>query len=158
MSDYIKKPDCKDRVLYRIHSRNLTFGVYDQETGGFNGIREKFGQLYVFREYHYDNGAPFGTVLPLEELPEHLPSEIENVERLSGSWCSSCHKPVEYVKEPRTVTYPDGETLDFPGRWKHVDPADSVHGEEFHAFTRENKRLFDWLKSMESKYAARLGV
>lgn len=68
--------ECKNRVLYRIKSRNLSFGVFCQETGGFIGLHEKFGYVYIFEEYHRDSGQPLGTVTPLEELPETLPTEI----------------------------------------------------------------------------------
>ena len=30
--------------------------------------RFKFGHNYVFKEYHYDTGASFGTAKPLEEI------------------------------------------------------------------------------------------
>jgi hypothetical protein len=67
---HIKAEDCKDGGLYRIWSRNLRFGVYRKETRGFVGIREKFGHLYLFEEYHWDNGPPFGTVKPREFLED----------------------------------------------------------------------------------------
>jgi hypothetical protein len=153
MSDqYIKREDCKDRVLYRIASRNLRFGVFNKAENGFNGIREKFGRLYIFQEYHYDNGPPFGTVLPLIELTEVLPPEIENVSNLAGSWCSVCNEPVEYVKEPHEKTYSDGETIRFPGRWKHVNPNSSEHDTDYHAYSKSNDALFKWLELMEKKY------
>lgn len=60
--------DCKHAYLYRISARNFSLGVFDAEVKGFVGIREKFGTRYLFTEYHYDTGAPFGTVFPQEEL------------------------------------------------------------------------------------------
>lgn len=151
MSDYIRREDCKDRVLYRINSRNLLFGVFCKEQAGFNGIREKFGSRYVFMEYHYDNGPPFGTVLPIEELPEVLPDSIQNVATLPGSWCSVCNEPVEYVKDPHEKTYEDGMVMKFAGRWKHVNPEAAEHG-EYYAYSKDNPDLFNWLQSMEAKY------
>lgn len=67
--------ECKNGFLYRIHSRNLTHGVFVQAHGGFVGIREKFGSKYLFMEYHYDTGPPYGTVHPLEELSK-IPDDI----------------------------------------------------------------------------------
>lgn len=67
---------CNHRWLFRIHSRNLGFGVFDRMTYGFTGIREKFGHEYLFEEYHYDTGAPHGTVNPIEPL-EPLPESID---------------------------------------------------------------------------------
>lgn len=71
----IKLTECKPRHLYKISSRNLIFGVFNAENSGFVGIREKFGDEYLFTEYHWDTGSPFGTVQPTEdlgEIPENL--------------------------------------------------------------------------------------
>lgn len=73
--------ECKKRHVYRIHSRNLKFGVYDGD-GGFIGIREKFGSRYSFTEYHRDTGAPHGTVHPQEDLGP-IPEGIELLESVS---------------------------------------------------------------------------
>src|SRR6266498_5084797 len=67
--------------LYRIGSRNLPYGVYDGR-GGFIGIREKFGSLFLFTEYDWDKGPPFGTVTVREDLGP-IPEGIEPVE---GWW------------------------------------------------------------------------
>jgi hypothetical protein len=49
------------RGIYRIRSRNLDVGVWN-ETDGFIGIREKFGSTYLFTEYLWEQGPPHGTV------------------------------------------------------------------------------------------------
>lgn len=67
---YIPIDSCKHGHTYRINSRNLSFGVYDKDKKGFVGIRYKFGERYLFTEYHWDTGAPFGTVCPQKELEE----------------------------------------------------------------------------------------
>ncbi len=67
---YIPMSECKDGYLYRIFSRNLTFGVYREAARGFIGVREKFGNEFLFMEYHYDTGEPYGTVLPQKELEQ----------------------------------------------------------------------------------------
>jgi hypothetical protein len=67
--------ECKDRVLYRIGSRNLSFGVFNKNFEGFVGIREKYDAVYLALEFHYETGSPYGTVMPMEELevvPEGL--------------------------------------------------------------------------------------
>ena len=74
MIDYIKIADCEKGFVYQIRSRNLTLGVFNGNAG-FIGIREKFGNEYLFTEYHYDSGAPFGTVFPIKKL-EKLPDDI----------------------------------------------------------------------------------
>lgn len=77
--DKFKMTDCKERYLYRIHSRNLKLGVFHSK-GAFLGIREKFGSRYLFDEYHWDQGPPFGTVKPLQEL-NRVPDEVGAIER-----------------------------------------------------------------------------
>lgn len=73
--NYIRLDQCKNGYLYNIDSRNLELGVYDGNQG-FIGIRTKFGNRYLSTEYHYDQGAPHGTVFPLEEL-ERIPLGIQ---------------------------------------------------------------------------------
>lgn len=68
--------ECKNRGVYKIDSRNLSYGVFDEKHKGFIGIRYKFGDRYLFTEFHWDTGAPFGTVMP-EKFIEMLPEEIE---------------------------------------------------------------------------------
>lgn len=65
---YLKMDECKHGHLYLILSRNLWLGVYSQTSSGFSGIRTKFGDRYIFEEFHWDTGAPFGTVKPIKEL------------------------------------------------------------------------------------------
>lgn len=74
LKEYLKLEECKHGYTYRISSRNLAFGVYDERKQGFVGIRTKFGDRYLFVEYHYDTAAPFGTVCPRIEL-EKCPIE-----------------------------------------------------------------------------------
>jgi len=66
--NYIKLPDCEHGAVYKIHSRNLSIGVFNKYSNGFIGIRSKFNDRYLFTEYHWDTGEPFGTVKPLEKL------------------------------------------------------------------------------------------
>jgi hypothetical protein len=66
--NHIPFDELKHKGVYRIHSRNLDVGIFNEATRGFLGIREKFGSEYLFEEYHWDTGAPFGTVHALEFL------------------------------------------------------------------------------------------
>lgn len=77
MSDYIALDECIDRHTYYVRSRNLVLGVFREESGGFIGIREKFGELFLFEEFHRDKGAPFGTVTPIWDTGHELPADIE---------------------------------------------------------------------------------
>lgn len=88
----------EERGIYRIHSRNLTLSVYDGK-GGFIGIREKFGVLYLFTEYAWEQGPPYGTVKV--ESREHVgwcPPEIPLTETL-GTKCAGCHEKISFNGE-----------------------------------------------------------
>lgn len=60
----IKLDECKHGHGYWIDARQLCYGVFDKNSKGFIGIRTKFGNRYLFTEYHWDTGAPFGTANP----------------------------------------------------------------------------------------------
>ena len=82
----IPKSECKDRRLYYIDARHLYFGVFCAKTGGFLGLRDKFGELFVFQEFHWDNGAPHGTATPIEDSQMDLPPSIDlNAERTNAA-------------------------------------------------------------------------
>jgi len=68
----ISLTECRHGGFYRISARNFSFGVFNENTKGFIGIREKFGIEYLFTEYHWDTGEPFGTV-HVEEFLEMCP-------------------------------------------------------------------------------------
>lgn len=72
---------CKHGFLYRLDSRNLRYGVFNEKTKGFSGIRRKFDMVFLFEEYHWDTGEPYGTAKPLEEL-EDLSNFQENPQEL----------------------------------------------------------------------------
>lgn len=74
---WIPLTECIDRKFYLIHARNFYYGVFSKEKKGFIGIRTKFGQRYLFTEYHWDEGEPYGTVKPIEVLSIDLPKNIE---------------------------------------------------------------------------------
>lgn len=66
----IKLEDCKHGFLYKIDARNFSYGIFNKDDSGFIGVRHKFSAVYLFTEFHWDTGAPFGTVTPLVELEE----------------------------------------------------------------------------------------
>ena len=89
--------ECKDRYLYQINSRNLSRGVYNEQTKGFIGIRNKFGDDYLFTEYHYDIGPSFGgTVFPKKELGK-IPDDLELKETLD-TIDEKSKRPVKFDK------------------------------------------------------------
>lgn len=68
--------DCIIRRVYKLHSNNLGLGVYIGKEG-FIGIREKFDHLYLFIEYHWDQGKPFGTVDEAVDTGIDVPESIQ---------------------------------------------------------------------------------
>ena len=66
---------CKKRRVYKLISRNLSFGVFDGKTR-FIGIRTKFGRRFLDTEDHWDTGHPFGTARPEEDIGIVVPEEI----------------------------------------------------------------------------------
>lgn len=101
---YIPLSECKHGALYRIFSRNLSLGVFNEAAQGFIGIREKFGRYYLFTEYHWDTGAPFGTVHPkelLEMVPDDIPSTedvmVEATEEILSRWASHSYEVGQQV-------------------------------------------------------------
>lgn len=40
--------------LYEVNARNFNLAVYNQNTQGFIGVREKFGREYLDTEYYYE--------------------------------------------------------------------------------------------------------
>lgn len=126
--------ECEDRFAYRISSRNLSIGVFNLKTSGFIGIREKFGDQYLFTEYHYDTGAPFGTVTPKEKLIK-LPDDIELCERFA----------TKDKITGREVSF-DKPISDGGKGWYYLDTGES--DEKIEPSSRSNKKLFDWIKNL----------
>jgi hypothetical protein len=90
---------CVKGGIYRISSRNLRFGVYDGK-GGFIGVREKFGDRYLFTEFHYDQGAPHGTVTPLKRtgrIPEGM-EVLDHIEVIKRE-CSCGHPSARHERK-----------------------------------------------------------
>lgn len=142
--------DCTRGTIYRLRSRNLAGGVFNGRDG-FIGIREKFGDRYLFTEYHWDTGAPYGTAVPYEAVGS-VPDGVEVVERLH-SRCSNCEGLSFYVP------WADGETGNgYPGRWCHVDEQDQpieTDCEKVSSYAPSNSALFDVLEAAETATATR---
>ena len=99
MSDWIALEDCGPRHIYRLDSRNLRLGVFNLDTKGFIGIRLKFGNRFLFTEYHWDTGEPYGTAKPLEDRGP-LDDTIELREN-DPTVCGHCGEPVTYELDPK---------------------------------------------------------
>ena len=59
-----------DRQLYVLLSRNLAVGVWNAESLGFIGLRQKFDDIFLFTEYEYDIAA--GTAHALQVIPDSI--------------------------------------------------------------------------------------
>ena len=64
--EHIPLDKCERDGIYKLHARNIKYGVFNEEAKAFIGIRQKFGNRFLDTEYHWDTGAPFGTARPLE--------------------------------------------------------------------------------------------
>lgn len=73
---YIPLIECIDRRFYNFSARNFYYGIFNESEKGFIGIREKWGSRYLFTEYHYDTGAPYGTVKPVRLMNVEIPSDM----------------------------------------------------------------------------------
>lgn len=144
--DYIPREECKEGYTYKIHSRNLRIGVYQKGTNppdGFTGIREKFGDLFLFTEYHCD-GEAYATVRPESEI-EKCP--LEDLREHFDTICFKCREAVDFVKS--------GKYGPETGDWEHVgDPPDGcqkVVTSNGNWGSPPNKALFDYLNQLERK-------
>lgn len=77
IKNYIKIPDLKDGYLYKIIARNASHGIWKSDVEGFIISRIKFGDNFIFEEYHYDCPA-WGTAQPIEEI-EKAPFNTESL-------------------------------------------------------------------------------
>lgn len=72
-TDYLPMPVLLDRHAYTIFARNAYVGIWIAEVRGFLISRYKLSpDPYLFIEYHWDTGEPFGTAKPLS-LIERCP-------------------------------------------------------------------------------------
>ena len=129
--------ECKKGYLYRLRSRNLVSGVYDGKEG-FIGIREKFRHTYLFTEYHWEQGAPYGTAIPTEELCK-VPEDIIIRERDPDTVDSHTKRKVEF----------DTPVADGGKGWFFSDTGES--SSEIHPTSYENKPLYDWIEIQDKE-------
>lgn len=79
---WIPLEKCKNGWAYYIHARNGKVGIFEKKEKGFRISRHKFNSNFLFVEYHWDNGEPFGTVKPISEL-EKVPKFKSDDEKLA---------------------------------------------------------------------------
>jgi len=59
--------DLKNCYLYKINARNSNRGIWIAKRESFVISRTKFRENFLFEE-DYQDGGPFGTALPIEEI------------------------------------------------------------------------------------------
>lgn len=66
---------------YVIHARNGGVGVADEDDGslGYCLHREKGGDHFLFTEFDWDNGPPFGTAIPLKLIEAEPPTDDDEL-------------------------------------------------------------------------------
>ena len=134
--------------LYWPRSRNLRAAVYDG-SGGFIGIRTKFGERYLFTEYAWDE--PYhGTVRidPARDLICTAPAGLPLTEDISdGTACLHCGTPARWTGERRTE---GGRVITVPGPWTcDGGCTETLPGRD------PNTALFDFLAAVEAAEAGR---
>lgn len=134
--NYIPLTECEARVVYKVVSRNLTYAVYNGKNG-FIGIREKWGSKYLFTEYHWDQGAPYGTVCPQERV-EFLPDDIQLRERM----------PTVDQRSNREVEF-DAPVVDGGLGWYFIDTGEP--STEIIPVSSTYKPLYDYLDALEKQ-------
>ncbi len=131
----IPKTECVPGMVYRLKSRNLELGVWTDGTHpGFIGIRTKFDNRYLDKEYHVENGPPFGTASPVEALIS-VPADIPLTTDL-GSVCGVCGAAVRYLTVDDPARSPDYEL-----NWKCDSGCLRAYGQKV-----ANEALFNWLE------------
>lgn len=152
--NYIELNECKAGKVYRLQSRNLAFGVYDGREG-FIGIRTKFSDRFLFTEYHWDQGPPYGTVKPLQELDDVLDPLLVLADHL-GSQCYYCRRPVEFEKwtEDERKARETEDLYIGTGRWLRSGGEDCpCNGADVRPVSISNQALFTALEEIEDKYS-----
>jgi len=95
-STYMPIKDCRPGYLYHINARNASYGIYKDKESAFEIARTKWPDFdpFLFDEYHYDTGAPYGTVLPIKEL-EKCPDDILKDDARRLVWIKEKEKEYE---------------------------------------------------------------
>lgn len=128
----IPMEECIPRRIYWLNCRNLGLGVYDGEEG-FIGIRTKFGSRYLFTEYHWDQGPPYGTVRGQEDTGVDLPDNIPLKEHL-GTVGRISRRPAHFEEDK--------------GWWVYDDDGARLDDGDAACFVR-NAKLFEFLDNFQ---------
>lgn len=131
---FIPVGELKHCAVYALRSRNLLVGVWDENSKGFIGVREKMRDTYLFTEYHYDLG---GTANATEELPLNLPDDVE----LRENFDPTCRDHLQDVVFTTPIAK-GGEG------WIHVKTKERCDGVKV---CEMNQELFDLLEPIHAE-------
>lgn len=112
---YLPISSLSDGCIYLVHARNSHLGIWDAAANCFVILREKFGQVSLAVEYHWDTGAPFGTAKPFVKISDAIAKEdrqtslgtahtqvsYERFKALTHAYCES-----DKVKTPAVLPHP----------------------------------------------------
>lgn len=63
---YLTKEELEVGKYYIVEARNFSLAKWNG--AAFVGVRTKWGMRFEDREFHWDDGPPFGTVKPEKEF------------------------------------------------------------------------------------------
>lgn len=125
------------RNVYSVVSRNLVCGVWDETCGGFIGIREKFGDAYLFTEYEYSVSETFGTARAVKDLGLKIDEDVPLVSTVR----------VFDNSNGRAVIFVNSNLAEEKG-WRYVDDSTPVEDLSY-IMSEANVELFNILKPLD---------
>ena len=146
MTNYIALNDLEHGRVYRIHSRNLTVGVWNSVAQGFIGIRRKFNSYFLFTELEYTVNDYFGTARAVEALDTVVPSSMQISESLDPV-CRECGDRTFQVwkSEP---SWPNGQRC--VGNKHYVNSGCHLEGTHCSVIP-ENRELYNLMHNVQVK-------
>jgi len=138
--DGIPLEDLVHRHIYKIRSRNLFVGVWNETTQGFIGIRLKFASKYLDTEYEWNTGGSSGTAYALGDTGDIVPDDIPMRQRLD-SVCSETNRKVVFT----TPVASGGKG------WVYADDNEPIIGTPRSV---PNTALFELLTPYDDKFTA----
>jgi hypothetical protein len=155
----IPRAELEDGRAYKIKSRNLFVGFWNEKRGGFNGIREKFGDRFIFMEV-INEPLGCGTAVAYEALDLWLPEDVPNKDYL-GSFCQECDKPVKSLGEGEVLrkNYQTDEMEMTKVRcigWTHIADEDKIcpREGEYMSYAKGNDAMMALLEPYDAEIVA----
>lgn len=144
--------ECKPWHLYRGRGRNIGLSVCAgyYTTCAFVGVRHKFDAVYLDTEYHYEQGAPYGTYRPNEDLGPISTEAQALFERHAKA--ESYTKHTAWVEAWKAISLPDDYVE--RERVKKALPEYEEYRRQRRIENRLHGRLLTWFKQMEKKHSA----